>query len=405
MRSLVVVVVMLAAPSALAFPWMVKHNYGSCAACHVDPSGGGQLTAYGRAQADVLVRWKLNKPPPDQEQEVPKSANFLWFMEMPEWLNLSGNVRFGPMVRPASSTPVVPLFMAADLYATIAVDRFLFHGTAGFGLLSGNARTQLKDIVAPQCDPLTTGSCGAPGKLVPAFVAREFWAGAKFADEAVMVRAGRMNLPFGLRNNEHNSFVRDLTVTNINIDQQVGLNVAYNSETLRAEVMGIAGNFQLGPDAWRERGYSAFAEYAIKPNAYVGVSSLIAHSAADLTTGSATTRQAHGLFARFAPVESLALLAEVDLLAWTSPPALDRVGFASWLQGDLEVMQGLHVLASFEAANRGDPMGATQLGGWLSAAWYFGPHFEFRIDNIVRTSTATGATPDYTLLAMLHFFL
>jgi hypothetical protein len=33
---------------AWAYPWMVKNHYGSCAACHVDPSGGGQLTAFGR---------------------------------------------------------------------------------------------------------------------------------------------------------------------------------------------------------------------------------------------------------------------------------------------------------------------------------------------------------------------
>lgn len=390
MRSFVVVL-MLAAPSAFAFPWMVKHNYGSCGACHVDPSGAGQLTSYGRAQADVLVRWKISKPPADQEQEVPPSANFLWFLALPDALNLSGNVRFGPMIRPGTSTPFIPLIMAADLYATVNVDRFVFHGTGGFGIRNRTA----KAFVAPQCDP-SKGACGA------AFVAREFWAGAKFAEEAVMVRAGRVNLPFGLRNNEHTSFVRDLTLTDINTGQQTGLAVSYNSETLRGEVMGIAGNFQLGPDAYRERGYSAFVEYAIKPNAYVGASSLIAYSAADLTYGTPMTRHAHGLFARVAPVESLAILAEADFLAWTSPPAADRLGFAAWLQGDLELMQGLHVLLSLESAHRGDTSGLG-LGGWLSAAWYFAPHCEFRIDNILRKQ-GTGAL-DYSLVAMLHFFL
>jgi hypothetical protein len=61
-----------------------------------------------------------------------------------------------------------------------------------------------------------------------------------------MVRAGRLNLPFGLRNNEHTSYVRDLTFTNLNMDQQVGLAVAYNSEAVRGELMGVAGQLPAG---------------------------------------------------------------------------------------------------------------------------------------------------------------
>jgi hypothetical protein len=394
----VVVVAVLCGSSAFAYPWMVKHNYGSCGACHVDPSGGGQLTSYGRAQSDVLVRWKATKPPVDKEQEVPRSANFLWFLELPDAVNLSGNFRDGVLVRPATTAmPVIPLIMSTDLYATINVDRFVFHAAGGFGFRNEIA----KAIVAPQCNPVstTTGQCG------PSFVSREFWAGAKFADEAVMVRAGRLNLPFGLRNYEHTSWVRTLTLTDINVDQQVGVAVSYNSETLRGEVMGILGNFQTGPDAYRERGYSAFAEYAIKPNAYVGLSSLIAASGADPATLAATTRHAHGLFARVAPTESFALLAEADLLAWVSLPTVDRIGFAAWLQGDYEIMQGLHVIGTLEGSSQGNA-GETlpSLGGWLSASWYLLPHCELRLDNILRKSPSA-ATVDYSLLVMFHFFL
>jgi hypothetical protein len=198
--------------------------------------------------------------------------------------------------------------------------------------------------------------------------------------------------------------VRDLTFTNLNMDQQVGLAVAYNSEAVRGELMGVAGNFQLGPDAWRERGYSAFVEYALKPNAYVGLSSLITFAAAGLATDRPTTRHAHGLFARVAPTETLALLAEADFVASSSPPTLDRLGFATWLQADLEVRQGLHVLASVEAAHRGEGQQGPSLGFWLSAVWYVLPHLELRLDNIVRKSSSTNPV-DYTLLAMVHFFL
>jgi hypothetical protein len=376
---------------------MVKHNYGSCAACHVDPSGGGQLTPYGRAQADVLVQWKTDRPPPDQEQEVPPTANFLWFWELPDFVNLSGNLRGGPMVK-VGPTRVVPLIMSVDLAATFNVGRFVFHGTGGYGLRNEVAQA----VVAPLCDPVnlpaaSNGQCGH------SFVAREYWAGVKFADDAVMLRVGRLNLPFGLRNIEHTSWVRNATRTDTNVQQQLGVALAYNTETLRGELMAIAGNFQLGPDAYRERGYSGYAEYALSPSAYLGVSSLVTHAMADLQSGAPTTRHAHGLFARWAPVPSVALLAEADFLAWVAPPRKDHLGYAAMLQGDFEVMTGLHLLALLEGTSRGDGHG-TSLGLWGSVVWYPLPHLEVRLDNIARTSGA-GTAFDYTFLAQLHVFL
>ena len=391
LRTLLAIALLAGAP-AFAFPWMVKHNYGACAACHVDPSGSGQLTPYGRAQADVLVRWKVEQPPKGKEQEVPPSANFLWFLELPDSVNLSGNLRGGPavFVIPGTPTAVRALIMAVDLYATFNVDRFVFHGTGGYGIRVKEA------VVAPQCDP-AVGPCG------DSFVAREYWAGAKFSDEAVMLRVGRLNLPFGLRNIEHTTWVRALTLTDTNVDQQLGAAVSYNSETLRGEVMGIAGNFQIGPDLYRERGYSAFGEYALAPNAYLGLSSLVAHTGADLLTRLATTRHAHGLFLRWAPAPSVALLAEGDFLAWVAPPVLDRFGYAAMLQGDFELVQGLHLVAIAEASARADGRG-TWLGAWGSVLWYPLPHLEVRLDNIVRNS-GVGTPFGYTFLAQFHLFL
>ncbi|MFZ5444823.1 MAG: hypothetical protein ACOZQL_32840 [Myxococcota bacterium] len=382
----------LASP-AWAYPWMVKHSYGSCAACHVDPSGSGQLTQYGRAQADVLVKWRTQ--PRKEDEEVPKSANFLWFLELPEFLNLSGNLRGGSLIRPQSSTPWVPLIMATDLYATVSIGPVVGHVTTGVGIKNQGLVT-----ILPQCDP-SQGACGV------GWVAREFWAGAKFADEAVMVRGGRMNLPFGLRNNEHISFVRALTRTDTNVQQQVGVSASYNSDALRGEVMGIVGNFQVGPDVYRERGYSAFAEYSLSHNAYLGVSSLITYAGADLTTTFPTTRHAHGLFGRFAPSEKLALLLEADFLAWQTPQKLDRLGFAAFGQADFDVMQGLHLMGTLEGAHTGSGEQGPQLGAWASAAWYFLPHMELRLDNIFRRRSAPGAAPsfEYSLLVQLHLFL
>jgi hypothetical protein len=379
---------------------MVKHNYGSCAACHVDPSGAGQLTAYGRAQADVLLRWHVT--PRKEDDEVSPTANFLWFLEMPDWLNLSGNLRGGALLRPGKSPVIVPQLMATELYGTVNVDRFVFHASGGFGVRNYVAPA----IVAPACD--STQFAAGQTQCGPSFISREYWVGAKFAEEAVMVRAGRMNVPFGMRNNEHYMFVRDLTKTDINVGQQVGAAASYNSELLRGEVMAMLGNYQVGPDAYRERGYSLYAEYAFAPNAYLGLSSLIAWSRADPLQQLPLTRHVHGLFARFAPIESLAILAEGDFLVWQQPGLLDRLGFAASLQGDWEPMQGLHVMLTAEGAHTGSGERGPRLGFWASAAWYVLPHLELRLDNIVRRTPpqggGTGAI-DYSVLLQLHTFL
>lgn len=377
----------LLSASAWAYPWMAKHEYGACGTCHVDPSGGGQLTPYGRGQADVLVRWRTVDA--SAEGAVSPTANFLWMFELPDAVNLSGNFRGGPLVRPlASSGQVIPLAMAADLYATVSVGNVVGHVTTGLGL-----RNAQQAALLPVCDS-AQGACGAQ------WVAREYWAGARFADESVFVRAGRMNLPFGLRNVEHNTFVRSLTRTDINLTQQVGAAVAYSGDTLRGEVMGIAGNFQVSPDAYRERGYSAYAEYAFTPRAYLGGSSLVTHATADLFAGKETTRHAHGLFARYAPGTQVALLAEADLLAWQSAGEMS-LGYAGLFQADWEPLQGLHFLGTGEVGLGRGETGPT-FGGWASVAWYALPHVELRLDNIVRQRPTT---TELSHLLQLHFFL
>ena len=80
--------------------------------------------------------------------------------------------------------------------------------------------------------------------------------------------------------------------------------------------MAIAGNYQIRPDAYRERGYSLSAEYTAADRLALGVSSLATHAARDLYQKVPNTRQAHGLFARFAPWQPLVTGLMILLAVW-----------------------------------------------------------------------------------------
>ena len=64
---------------------------------------------------------------------------------------------------------------------------------------------------------------------------------------------------------------------------------------------------------------------------------------------------------------------------------------------DLEPVQGLHLAATGELLDRGETSGSgatlgrgkPQLGGWLTANWFFGPHFDLRLDAVFRAVRET----------------
>ena len=42
----------IGASRAEAYQWMIRHGHEGCVQCHMDPSGAGLLTSYGREQGD-----------------------------------------------------------------------------------------------------------------------------------------------------------------------------------------------------------------------------------------------------------------------------------------------------------------------------------------------------------------
>jgi hypothetical protein len=373
----------LAPSHAHAYAWMIRHDYTGCASCHTDPSGGGLLTAYGRAQSDLLLRTRYGSTNSD---EADPSSGFLFgLVTPPEWLNAGASFRGLGLLAKNGHGPTTSDFilMQADAAAEVRFGDFRAHGSLG-----------------------AVTSEGSAASVAGSLVSREHWLGYGFADDAILLRAGRINLPFGVRSIEHTLFVRSATRTDLNDTQQHGVALAYNGELLRAEVMGILGNYQLRPDAYRERGYSGYVELAPLHWAAFGLSSLITHAKKDLYGGTSTTRQAHGLFARLAPLTPLVLLVEGDLVARASEGTKTQTGFAGMLQADVELIQGLHAIATGELYDAGKATAALSWNAWLGLGWFFLPHADLRID-AMHGSIAAGnnKTTVSAYMAQLHVSL
>jgi hypothetical protein len=373
---------------ARAYSWMIRHGYSSCVPCHVDPSGAGTLSAYGRSIADQVMTMRFGDAPAD---EVATTAGFLWgTVPLPDALALQGDVRYLKLEQKVEGAPALSrgIWMQADLSAALKLGNFTAGASLGYadeGVLSAS---------------LTR----APEKNL---VSRYHWLGYSFLDGALTVRAGRLNLPFGLRVIEHTLWARAYTRTSINDDQQYGVAAAYLGEHFRTELMAIAGNLLVHPANYRERGYSALFEWYAAQGLGLGASSLVTYRPLDALTLRPTYRQAHGVFARWAtPWEPLVFLGELDYSLESSRYVQRKKGLVGFLQADLELVQGFHLLATGELSNVGQGGPPLSWGAWLSYAWFPLPHFDVRLDSLYqRLASSTSSTDVLTFLFQAHVYL
>src|SRR5208283_4599854 len=213
---------LLCPPSAEAYPWMIRHDYTGCAVCHVDPSGAGLLTDYGRAQNVLLMQ--MNYGSPIKGDEAPSYANFMFgAFPMPDWLLAQITFRGAEfwVTETTASTPTTAaitesdrrfLMMLLDARAELKFGIFRAAGSIGWG----TTPFTLPAVVI-------TNTAGTEQLL-----ARDYWIGLQL-DDSLLIRLGRLNLPFGLRNVEHTAWVRNNTGTDINYSQQTGFSVAFDN--------------------------------------------------------------------------------------------------------------------------------------------------------------------------------
>jgi hypothetical protein len=375
--------VLLLSADAHAYPWMLRHGYTSCAGCHADPSGAGPLTQYGRMIADSVL-------PQAADRGEPRTGFLFGAVPTPEWISFNADTRLLWLRTDTSQAELTDRVIWMQLDASVAIDYAGFVAVGSLGYADQGALGAA----------LTRGT-------EHNLVSRQHWLGYRFDKAGLLLRAGRMNLPFGLRTIEHTLLVRKETRTDVNDDQQAGVALALNQGMWRGELMGILGNYQLRPDDYRERGYSAYLEVAPQEQVALGVSSLITHRDLDPVTLKETWRQAHGLFARWAtPWEPLVMLTEWDYTLSSSRDEFHRKGLVSYLQADFEPAQGVHFLMAGELSHVGMQNQYWGYGGWLSYWWFFMPRADLRLDGIYQSvGSAAGRQGSFSLLLQGHIRL
>jgi hypothetical protein len=379
---------------ARAYPWMIRHEYTGCAQCHVDPSGSGPLTAYGRAMGEVILRTHYGSRPVDEDTEPGASAKFLWgAVPLPEWLDLGGSFRVASLTQKVADAQLSNriIYMQSDLSATLSAGRFVASGSLGYQPQGG----------------LNAAITRGPEHNIES---REHWAGYRLDEgSAFLIRAGRMNLPFGIRDILHTLVIRSTTRTDTNDAQQDGVALSYSGENLRGELMAILGNYQIHPDVYRERGYSGYLEWAPNTKVALGVSSRVAHVALDPLELRPMWRHAHGPFARWAtPFRPLVILAEADYAIDSAKDVQRRQGIVSMAQADLEVVEGVHYQLLAEAWNFGPhhSSGVSE-SVWASLLWFFASHADLRLDGIYESiaTPPVGHANATVLLLQAHVYL
>jgi hypothetical protein len=382
----------LARPAS-AYPWMIRYDYGSCASCHADPSGAGPLTARGRDRSGLLTLGKEPRgdAPCDAEPPVAPGSGLLWGLVTPvHELRLGGDVRTTFSTVRTGDGPIdreieLP---QADLAGDVKIGPLRAAASIGYAG-TGSLRASL--------------SRGSSENLV----SRYHWIGYELDPAGKwLLRAGRIPVPFGIRTQEHALWVRSATRTTIDEDQQDGVALFASGGFWRGEVMAILGNYQLGPDDYRERGYSAYGEVALGSRMAVGASSLLTRARRDIYYRVTDYRQAQGLFFRAAPATPLVILAEGDWIYQSLTYNGHRGGYAGLLQADLEAKPGVHLVLTGEAMNEGRIDERPSYGMAGGAWWFFAPHADVRIDAGYRRLGYSGGAVDNVAWAVtFHVYL
>jgi hypothetical protein len=359
--------------AAFAFPEMVRYNYVNCTACHVSPTGGGTLTAYGRETTrDILSTWGA-----EGEQKA------AYFINSPEWLSLGGDYRSAySYINSATTEAGQNNFMQLDLEAAAQYKKFTFDASLGYQ------------------DPT------APNLWSDYLISRRHYIMYHATDE-LAIRGGRFYPAFGIYSPNHSLAVRSLL--NIESPEQVGQGESYNLElsylgdTYSVIATGIFGRPDDNNAVNHEEGASLVVSRSILDHYKVGVSYLYGGNTGE-------HRHVAGPYGILGFTEKLYLLTEIDFQdKFLTGAGLGQTlfGFAQINRLGYEVVKGLHLIADQEFArlNFTDITSLKQRYG-AGIWWYPRPHLEASFEYQRRQDLSQPSTSYYDYMYFLwHIYI
>lgn len=312
------------APVALAEPYLAVQKGLKCATCHTSPSGGGKRTSYG----NIFMQSEMPARTLDMGE--------LWTGEFGQYFSVGGNIRASWQ---RQDVPGLPSNSDSDL------DEFL-------------AYVEIKPF--PKYLSLYFDARIAPDDAV----IREQYARLSLPGGSWSVRAGEFFLPYGLRLQDDEAFIRQVSGINFNTPD-TGWEIGYEGGAWTAQLAitrGTAG----GPEIDSGKQYSLRVAH-VQPEWRVGAS----YNFNDSRFGD---RQMQNVFAglKTGPV---AWLAEIDYIIDDGAPSGRRKSWASLIEANYGYRKGHNLKATFEWYDPDDDVSEDEQNR-LSLVWEYTP-FQF----------------------------
>jgi hypothetical protein len=333
--SAFLILFLLASP-AWAFPEMVRHGYPNCIACHISPTGGGVLNAYGRQiSKELLSTWGV-----DNEQR------FLYIVQPPDWLAPGGDLKYLALGESAGGVTTNQwIDMEQDGEVAVTVGQFTADVAAGF------------QQYPTEADPTQ-------------FFSRRYFLSYRPTDELVF-RAGRFFPAYGIYIPEHVALIR----------RGLGWDEGMETYNVEASYLGEKYNFQIegilgrpdNPGLYREQGTSMTGAINITDTMKLGASYYYGYSLL-------TSHQFAGPYAILGFTPHFFLLSQADFersFAYTDQAP--HYGLDDYQRLDYEIVQGLHVYVTQEFQQTDMTIGSTRQDNyWFGIQFFPRPHWEFQ---------------------------
>lgn len=314
----------LAAPAARGEPYLAVQKGLKCSACHTSITGGGKRTSYGNTfmQTEFAARTL--------------DMGKIWTGDFGPYIGVGGDLRYGWDRIAVPGQPAQANTDLDSLRAYLEVRPFPSYLT-----LYVDARLRPEDPVI-----------------------RTQWARVMLPGGRWSLRAGEFFLPFGLRLQDDDAFIRQVSGINMNTPD-TGFEFAYEQGHWSAQLAvtrGTAG----GPEVDSGKQYSLRVSH-VRQRWRIGGS-------LNLNDSRFGDRQMQNVFAGLT-TGPVAWLAELDYIVDDGTPTGRRKMWASLIEANYRYRQGHNLKVTFEWFDPDDDVSEDEQNR-LSVVWEYSP-FQF----------------------------